>query len=114
MKNIAATNNTQTIVVITKSVKSRGISILLTVLFGSFGMFYSTISGGLIMTFLIPPFMIYLLFTGKAGAFFCLFLFYYPTCIIWGYNATKDYNAALLEQLQPKVEPTVFEESEFI
>lgn len=82
-------------IVITKSPKSAGISILLTLLFGSIGMFYSTISGGLIMTFLVPPIMLYLFFTAKWIAFFVVALIYYPICIIWGYNATRQYNANL-------------------
>ena len=96
MTNTAITNNTTTNVVITKSLKSTGTSILLTLLFGSIGMFYSTIFGGLVMTFIVPPVMIYLLFAGKWIAFLVVALIYYPVCTIWGYNATKKYNTTLL------------------
>lgn len=99
MENVAPTNNTTTNVVIVKSLKSTGISILLTLLFGSIGMFYSTISGGLVMTFIIPPFMLYFLFTGKWIAFLVAVLIYYPACTIWGYNATKKYNTKLLKDV---------------
>ncbi len=37
-------------IVVVQSQKSVGISIMLTFLFGSFGLFYSTITGGLIMS----------------------------------------------------------------
>ena len=96
MTNSTTTNDNKPTIVIMKSLKSPGISILLTLLFGSIGMFYSTISGGLIMTFIMPPIMVYLLFTANWIPFFFLLLIYYPTCTIWGYRATKQYNEKLL------------------
>jgi len=49
---------------VTKSHKSVGIAILLTILFGPIGLFYASIAGGLIMTFLVPMFLVILFIAG--------------------------------------------------
>ena len=48
---------------VTKSPKSVGIAILLTFLLGPIGLFYASVSGGLIMTF-TPIFLFLLAFVG--------------------------------------------------
>lgn len=76
----------QTTVVVTPT-KSMGLSIILTVIFGPLGMFYSTISGAIVM----------LILTGIVGFFTVGFglLVTWPVCIIWGALAVKGYNEKL-------------------
>ena len=68
--------------------KSMGISIILTILFGPLGMFYSTILGAIIMC-LISLFVS--AFTLGLGL-----LIIWPICIIWGAVATRSYNKEIL------------------
>jgi len=67
-----------------KSTKSMGVTILLTILFGPLGMFYSTILGGIIMLTLS---VIVAIFTLGFGL-----IFTWPICIIWAAVATNRYN----------------------
>lgn len=82
--------------------KSSGLSFLLTFLFGPIGLFYSTISGGLIMLFGIP--MVIGIIIGMGGiavgsVIGILFLvFYWIIGIIWGLIETNNYNSKLLEE----------------
>ncbi|MFZ3585317.1 hypothetical protein ACOI1H_24810 [Loktanella sp. DJP18] len=61
--------------------KSAGIAILLTVLLGPLGMFYSTIVGGIVM--LIVSFVVAFLTFGLG------LLLTWPICIIWAAIAAK-------------------------
>lgn len=61
--------------------KSPGIAILLAVLLGPIGMFYSTITGAIIMC--IVSFLV-ALFTFGLGL-----IITWPICIIWAYVASK-------------------------
>ncbi len=76
----------QSTVVVTPT-KSMGLSIILTVIFGPLGMFYSTIGGAIVM----------LILTGIVGFFTVGFglLITWPVCIIWGAMAVKGYNEKL-------------------
>lgn len=74
--------------IVTVPTKSVGISILLTILFGPLGMFYSTILGSIIMC-LISLFVSS--FTLGLGL-----LIIWPICIIWGAVATSSYNKEIL------------------
>jgi ATP-dependent Zn protease len=88
--------------IVTKPTKSKGIAILLTLLFGPIGLFYSSIRGGLIMT--ITPFIagaifIMSIFTGNiellltSYSFLIVFgLTWWIVCIIWAVNAVDKYN----------------------
>ena len=96
MENNQANNSTKPQIIVAHYTKSVGISILLTLLFGSVGLFYSTISGGLIMTLLFSPGIIILLFTGHFLSAGLLALLYYPICVIWGMRAVATYNHKLL------------------
>ncbi len=80
-------NNTVRPVVVTTT-KSVGISIILTVLFGSLGMFYSTVWGAVIMTILS-------IIVGIATVGIGL-LVTWPISIIWGAMAASSYNKKLL------------------
>ena len=56
--------------------KSRGIALLLVLLFGPFGLLYSSFVGGVLMiiaSFIIFPFM----------PIYGYFFFIIPTCIVW-------------------------------
>ncbi len=69
--------------------KSVGISIILTVIFGPLGMFYSTIWGAIIM----------LIISGIVGfvTFGYGLVVTHPICVIWGALAAHSYNKKLLE-----------------
>lgn len=79
------TQQRQTIVVVKQ--KSMGVTILLTILFGALGMFYSTISGAIIM--LLVSCVIGFLTAGIG------LLLTWPICIIWAAVATSNYNKKL-------------------
>ncbi len=79
------TQNPQIIIV--KNQKSMGVTIILTVLFGPFGMLYSTVTGGIIML-LVNVVIAFITFG------FGLFLTW-PICIIWAVVATNNYNKNL-------------------
>ena len=68
--------------------KSMGVTILLTILFGPLGMFYSTIIGGIVM--LILSIIIGIVTLGFG------ILVTWPICIIWAAIATNNHNNKLL------------------
>ena len=74
--------------IVTVPTKSVGISILLTILFGPLGMFYSTILGAIAMC-IISLFLI-------AITFGLGFLIIWPICIIWGAVAISSHNKEIL------------------
>lgn len=78
--------------IIVTSTKSVGISLILTFLFGSLGMLYSTIWGAIIMT-------IVSIIVGTITLGMGLFLVW-PICMIWGAMAAASYNKKLFEQLE--------------
>ena len=91
MENVA--NTAQHIVV--TSTKSVGISILLTLIFGSIGMFYSTVKGAIIMTLLTVVLAIVFIASNPA-----LLIAHFPAMwlisIIWGAMAVNSYNREIL------------------
>ena len=87
---------------VTKSSKSIGIAILLTILFGPIGLFYASISGALIMI-LGPIFLLLLLISGvlqdnsvlmnlSVGLLLFFTLTYWLICIIWAVISVNSYN----------------------
>jgi hypothetical protein len=83
-----ATANEQTQkVVVVSAPKSVGVAIILTVLFGPLGMFYSTIVGAI--TMMIISAIVALLTVGLG------LIFTWPVCIIWGALAAKAHNTRL-------------------
>lgn len=76
--------------IVVTSTKNVGIAILLTVLFGSLGMFYSTVWGAVIMTVLSIIIGVLTLGIGL--------LITWPVSIIWGAMAASSYNKSLLAQ----------------
>lgn len=75
-------------IVITRSPKSQGIGLLLTFLFGSLGLFYSTIIGAVIM---IIVEILVAIFTFGLGLILTHFI-----CIVWSLIAVSMYNKKLL------------------
>jgi len=91
--------------IVTKSPKSFGIAILLTLLFGPIGLFYASVWGGLIMTF-TPMFLLLILISGALqnnpdltdGYTVLIIIFvitYWLTNIIWSIIGVKNYNEKL-------------------
>ena len=68
--------------------KSVGIAIILTFLFGPLGMFYSTITGAIVM-------MVISAVVGVLTVGFGLLLTW-PVCIIWGAIAASSHNKKLM------------------
>ncbi len=75
-------------VVVVTSTKNVGVAIILTILFGPLGMFYSTIWGAVIM-------LIVSLILGVFTVGLSLFVTW-PVCVIWGAIAANSYNQSLL------------------
>jgi hypothetical protein len=78
--------------VIAVSPKNVGVAIILTVLFGPLGMFYSTITGAIIM-------IVVSLVVGVLTVGFGLVLTW-PACIIWGAMAASAHNKKLMAGVQ--------------
>jgi len=87
---------------VTKSPKSIGIAILLTILFGPIGLFYASVSGAIILI-LAPVFLVMLLVFGVSqdnsalmnlslGLLIFLALTYWLICIIWAILSVTSYN----------------------
>jgi hypothetical protein len=85
------TTGPQTQPVVVTPTKSMGIAIILTVLFGPLGMFYSTVIGGVIMLVVTAIVFVITLPLGGLGV-----LFTHPVCIVWGAVAASSYNSKLL------------------
>ena len=77
--------------IIVTSTKSVGISLILTFLFGSIGMLYSTIWGAIIMSIVS---IIVATVTLGMGLFIV-----WPICMIWGALAVASYNKKLLGKI---------------
>jgi len=88
---MSAGSNAAQHVVVTPT-KSVGIAIILTVLFGPLGMFYSTIWGAIIMTVL--SFFVGILTVGIG------LLVTWPISIIWGAATASSYNKKLLARVR--------------
>ncbi|WP_276864031.1 hypothetical protein [Mediterranea massiliensis] len=84
-----ANTNENVNVVITKSPKSMGISIALTLFFGPLGMFYSTILGAIVMIIID---IIVGIFTFGLGL-----IVTWPIQVIWAAIATSMYNKKLMK-----------------
>lgn len=74
--------------VIALSPKNVGVAIILTVLFGPLGMFYSTITGGIVM--MVVTLIVAVLTVGLG------LVVTWPVCIIWGAMAASAHNKNLM------------------
>ena len=99
---------------VTKSPKSIGIAILLTLLLGPIGLFYASVSGGLIMT-ITPIVLFLLLITGtlqensilvewSAGLLIIFALTYWLINIIWAVISVNSYNKEIEEDSKRQFE----------
>lgn len=93
---------------VVKSTKSVGLGILLTLLFDPIGLFYSTVWGGIIMTF-CPILILGITFLGigteselivaiSAVATIGYLVFWWLICMIWSAIAIRQYNKKILNQ----------------
>ena len=84
--------------IVTKSPKSYGIAILLILIFGPIGLFYSTILGGLIMTVVVPIGVFFGIISGvipthNTGVLiFGGIGLYYIFLFMWSLTAISNYN----------------------
>lgn len=87
--NVVMANNAAPAIILKQ--KSVGIALLLTFLFGPLGMFYSTISGAVIM----------LIVSVVLGAFTLgiSVLITWPICMIWGAIAANSYNNTIVTRI---------------
>ena len=81
------TEQTRQVVVVTPT-KSAGVAILLTVLFGPLGMFYSTIAGAIVM--IVVSLLVGVVTLGIG------LLLTWPVCIVWAAMAASSHNKKLL------------------
>jgi Na+/melibiose symporter-like transporter len=89
--------------------KSKGLGILLILIFGPIGLFYSSIVGGIIMTLTMPVLFLIILAKGSDSFFILLLLFtpiFYIICFIWSYRSISkqnkvDSNNSLNRQVEP-------------
>jgi hypothetical protein len=100
--------------IVTKSPKSIGIAILLTILFGPIGLFYASISGALIMI-LAPIFIVVLLVFGvlqdssvlmnlSIGILIFFVLTYWLISIIWAVISVNSYNEEIEDENRRHIE----------
>ena len=78
--------------IVTKPLKNKGLAVFLVVVFGSLGLFYSSIIGGIIMTVFFPILIIILFFSQHYFLLISLCCFYYIICIIWAISGVNSYN----------------------
>lgn len=100
--------------VITKTEKSQGLGMVLTLLFGPFGLFYATVFGGIMMLFIVPiaETILFVLYewlmvkdhlndyntpnataVGIGLVIFLISLFVnWIVCLFWSYRAVRNYN----------------------
>jgi len=88
--------------------KSLGLAVVLTLFFGPLGLFYATVSGGLIMC--LAPFILFgILIFGAfadstflvASSFFLIMIFaisYWVICVIWAATAVSSHNSEVSEK----------------
>ena len=74
--------------------KSVGVAFLLTFFFGPFGLFYATITGGVVM--LGIEFLLFILGFLTLGAAWFLFFFTWVACIVWGCVAASATNTQVI------------------
>ncbi|OGU12653.1 MAG: hypothetical protein A2X61_10905 [Ignavibacteria bacterium GWB2_35_12] len=86
----------ETRIMVNAPTKNVAVSVLLTIFFGGFGLLYSTVKGGIIMS--IIEFINFWL------CFLIIGLFLAPVihliCVIWGVTAVNKYNRELLDSLR--------------
>src|SRR5438552_3606115 len=91
--------------IVTKPTKSKGIAALLVFLFGGIGLFYASVTGGIIMGIVAPIASFFFLFLGIITSTISLFALvivfcclYYIICLIWALKAVNNYNQTLISE----------------
>jgi len=84
----------ETKVIVNAPMKSEGVSIVLTILFGGLGLLYSTIKGGIIMTIveIINLFLCFIII----GLFFLPII--HIISVVWGLKAVRASNMEIMEK----------------
>ena len=89
-----------------------GLAIVLTILFGSLGLFYASVTGGLVMTFAVPLAVMLLAVLGVGagglegmilfggGGLLLWLLFGWIISIVWVCVSVHNYNKALYEKYE--------------
>lgn len=101
--------------------KSLGLAIVLTLLFGPFGLFYASVSGGIIMS-LTPLALLILLFLGAvsqssillASSAILLVIFglsYWIICVIWAATSVSNYNNQVINDARQEELSRILEEN---
>ena len=87
--------------IVTKPLKDKGLAVFLVVVFGSLGLFYSSIIGGIIMTVFFPILIIVLFFLQHYFLLISLCCLYYVICIIWAISGVNNYNKNVTQYSSP-------------
>jgi len=82
--------------IITKQMKSKGVAALLVFLFWPIGMFYSTFSGAVIMSFIVGPVVVYITLSTPFGII--LLPIFFIICLVWAVQAVNNYNHKILHE----------------
>ena len=82
--------------IVTRPTKSRGIAALLVFFFWPIGMFYSTLTGALLMSFVIGPVVLWASLSSGLGLI--LLPFYFLSCLIWAILAVNNYNRKIIRE----------------
>ena len=82
--------------VIVQTQKNVGISIILVLLLGPIGLFYSTIKKAILTVFAFTLIMLWCLATGKIATTLIILLPYYAACIFISVKEVNKYNRKLL------------------
>jgi len=85
-------SGTQKIVVVSAGEKSMLASILLSLIFGPIGLFYASVTGGIVMLLIS---IVVAIFTLGFGL-----LITFPICIIWAVVATNTYNQNIRDNIR--------------
>lgn len=108
--------------VVTKPQKSVGIAILLALVLGPIGLFYASVTGGLVMLFgpiIALVVMIYglvndkeILWTSSLILILFLVLFWWLICMIWAVIGVNSYNSSIIREAEEENERyrQIFEE----
>ena len=96
--------------IVTKSLKSKGLAMLLVAFLGPIGMFYSTILGGIVMT-LGTPILLYGLLAKAAFSHSEIFVVIaiiwafiaYILCFLWSVSAVENYNNRIMQEANPDI-----------
>lgn len=87
--------------IVTKQLKSKGLAVFLTILFGGVGLFYASIIGGIVMTIIFPAIILFLFFSGHFFLSIISACCYYLICMIWAIMAVNGYNRKVQEGSSP-------------